>query len=309
MELMWYSPSLQQLLFLEAVLEEGSFVRAADRLHTTHSTISRGLKGLSSGLGVSLFDKTLHGMRLSSVGRVYGAHIRDSLEQARLAFDLARYEATLHQRPFYVGHSPDMHGGLLLVLEQITLPGTETPPVVLRSDPTMRLVWRVRRGELQAGFGVLPIVDNALWIERVAHEPFSVCLPEHHRLAANSRLSARELSGETLVWIPRNSHRLFYDQVVKYLLTLKFDPRRFLEAYTITQALDFAAHGAGVALVPQSASRFQRPGVLFKPLTDDLLRIETALFVRKDQMRSSVKDFVAVALSAIAAMKPNPLGR
>ncbi len=208
---MWHSPSLQQLLFLEAVLEEGSLVRAADRFHTTHSTISRSLKALSNGLGINLFVKTPHGLRLNSVGRVYGAQIRTSLEQARLAFDLARYESALHQRPFYVGHAPDMHGGLLPVLEQIILPGTEAPPVVLRSDPTMRLVWRVRRGEFQVGLGVLPSVDKSLWIERVAHEPFAVCLPGHHRLAAYSRPSARELVDETLVWIPRNSYRLFYD--------------------------------------------------------------------------------------------------
>jgi DNA-binding transcriptional LysR family regulator len=91
------------------------------------------------------------------------------------------------------------------------------------------------------------------------------------------------------------------------LRTLKFDPRRFLEAHTITQALDFAAHGAGVALIPQSASRFQRPGVLFKPLTDNLIRIETALFVRKDQMRAPVKDFIAVAISAVRELRLNPL--
>lgn len=308
-KIMWYSPSLQQLLFLEAVLEEGSLVRAADRLHTTHSTISRSLKALSKGLGITLFNKTPHGLRLSNIGRVYGAQIRSSLEQAKLAFDLARYEATLHQRPFYVGHSPYMHGSLLPVLEQLSLPGIGAPPVVLRSAPTTRLQWRVRRGELQAGFGVLPIVDKTLWIERVAHEPFCVCVPEHHRLAAHSRLAARELSGETLVWIPRNIHRLFYDQVVNYLLTLKFDPRRFLEAHTITQALDFAAHGAGVAFVPQSASRFQRPGVLFRPLTDDLIRIETALFVRRDQMHTSVREFITVVLSAIAALKLDSLGR
>jgi len=108
---MWYSPSLQQLLFLEAVLEEGGFVRAADRLHTTHSTISRSLKALSNGLGINLFDKTPYGLKLSSVGRIYGRHIRKSLEQAKPAFDLARYETTLHQRPFCVGHSPYMHGG------------------------------------------------------------------------------------------------------------------------------------------------------------------------------------------------------
>lgn len=304
---MWYSPSLQQLLFLETVLEEGSFVRAADRLHTTHSTISRSLKALSSGLGIDLFDKTPHGLRPSSVGRIYGVQIRKSLEQAQLAFDLARYDASLHRRPFHVGHSPYMHSSLLPVLEQLSLPGSEAPPIVLKSAPTMKLVWRVLRGEIQAGFGVMPIVDKALWIEGVAHEPFCVCIAEHHRLATHSRLAARELSNETLAWIPRNIHHLFYDQIVNYLLTLKFNPQRFLEAHTITQALDFAAHGAGVALVPQSASRFQRSGVVFKPLTDELIRIETALFVRKDQMRAPVKDFIALALSGIAALKLNPL--
>lgn len=304
---MWYSPSLQQLLFLEAVLEEGSFVRAADRLHTTHSTISRSLKALSNGLGINLFDKTPRGLKPSSVGRVYGAQIRRTLEQAKLAFDLAQYEANLHRRPFCVGHSPYIHGSLLPLLEQLILPGIEAPPILLRSAPTKELVWRVLRGELQAGFGVLPIVDKALWIERAAYEPFCVCLAEHHRFAAKSRLAARELFNETLVWIPRSIHHLFYDQIVNYLLTLKFDPRRFLEAHTITQALDFAAHGVGVALVPRSASRFQRVGVLFKPLTDEVIRIETALFVRKDQMRESVKDFIAIALSGVAALKLNPL--
>jgi LysR family transcriptional regulator, benzoate and cis,cis-muconate-responsive activator of ben and cat genes len=306
---MWYTPTLQQLLFLETVLEEGGLVRAADRLHTTHSTISRSLKALSSGLGISLFDKTPQGLRLSRIGRIYSAQIRNSLEQAKLAFDLARYEVALHQRPFYVGHSPYICSALLPVLGQMRLSGTEAPPIVLKSAPTLRLVRRVRHGELRAGFGVLPIVDTSLWIERVAHEPFCIPLPEHHRLAGNSRLAARELSQETLIWIPRHTHPLFYDQIISYLLTLSFNPRRFLEADTITQALDFTAHRCGVALVPQSASRFQRPGVLFKPLTDDLIRIETALFVRKDQMHSSMQDFMKVARSTIAAQKLNATGR
>ena len=118
---MWYSPSLQQLLFLEAVLEEGNFVRAADRLHTTHSTISRSLKSLGNGLGIDLFEITPRGLKPNNIGRIYGTQIRKTLEQARLAFDLARYEAALHRRPFSVGHSPYIHGDLLPLLEQITL--------------------------------------------------------------------------------------------------------------------------------------------------------------------------------------------
>jgi DNA-binding transcriptional LysR family regulator len=147
------------------------------------------------------------------------------LEQAKQAFDLARYEANLHRRPFCVGHSPYIHGSLLPLLELLTLPGSEAPPVVLRSATTARLVLRVRSGELEAGFGVLPIVDKALWIERIAHEPFCICIAEHHRLATRSRLAARELSNETPVWIPRSIHRLFYGQVMNNLLRLKFNPR------------------------------------------------------------------------------------
>jgi LysR family transcriptional regulator, benzoate and cis,cis-muconate-responsive activator of ben and cat genes len=134
--------------------------------------------------------------------------------------------------------------------------------------------------------------DRSWIVHAPSHERFCVCISELHRVAEHSRLAARELSNETLVWIPRSIHRLIYDQIVNSLLTMKFNPQRFLEDHTITQALDFAAHGAGVALIPQSASRFQRPGVLFKSLTDSLIRIETALIVRKDQMRSSVKDFL-----------------
>ncbi len=165
------------------------YVNQVDRLHTTHSTISRSLKVLTSGLGINLFDKTPYGMKPSRVGQVYGTQIRKSLEQAKLAFNLARYETSLHQRPFCVGHSPYIHGSILPLLEQLTLLGSGAPPIALRSATTMRLVWRVRREELQAGFGILPIIDKALWIERIAHEPFYICLAEHHRLATRSRLA------------------------------------------------------------------------------------------------------------------------
>ena len=146
-ESMWYSPSLQQLLFLEAVLEEGNFVRAADRLHTTHSTISRSLKALSEGLGINLFDKTPRGLKPNITGQIYATQIRTSLEHVKLAFDLARYEAGLHRRPFHVGHSPYIHGSLLPLHEQLTLPGSEAPsnPAQKRDDDAVgvaRAAWR-----------------------------------------------------------------------------------------------------------------------------------------------------------------------
>jgi DNA-binding transcriptional LysR family regulator len=305
---MWYSPSLQQLLFLETVLEEGNLIRAANRLHTTHSTISRGLKTLSNGLGMELLVKTPRGLKPNHAGRVYGSEIRKALEQARRAFDLAQYQVHKDRLPFRIGHSPYIHGQLFPLLNSLSLPGTGAPPIVLESATTMQQVRRVLNGKVQAGFGILPIVDKDLWVERIAYEPFAICLKDQHSLAKHAKLSARQLRHETLFWIPRGIHRHFYDQIVNYLRTLEFDPHSFHEAHTITQALDFAAAGAGVALVPHSAERFSRPGVMFKPLTDELLRIETAIFARRDQMHDEmVKEFIGVAMAGVLALKLNPI--
>ncbi|MGO8720903.1 MAG: hypothetical protein ACLQMO_17070 [Acidobacteriaceae bacterium] len=64
---------------------------------------------------------------------------------------------------------------------------------------------------------------------------------------------------------------------------------------------------ASASAICRCAALSQCPGALFKPLTDDLIHIETAIFVRKDQMRVSATDFIAVALAGITALELNPL--
>ena len=137
-------------------------------------------------------------------------------------------------------------------------------------------------------------------------ESFATFMVEHHNLVRHPKLSARNLRDEIIFWIPREIHRSLYDQIVGYLRTLDFDPRQFREAHAITQALDFAAAGAGIALVPYSAQRFNRSGVVFRPLTDELMRIETALFVRRKQMLETAKDFIGIVFAATRALKLSP---
>jgi DNA-binding transcriptional LysR family regulator len=96
--------------------------------------------------------------------------------------------------------------------------------------------------------------------------------------------------------MPRAVHPAFYDHVTSYLRGVGHDLRNLYEARAIIEGIDHVAQQSGVALVPQSAARFQCSGVLFKPLTDRALHIETALFVRRDQMRGAVREFVDTAL-------------
>ena len=70
--------------------------------------------------------------------------------------------------------------------------------------------------------------------------------------------------------------------------------------------------GDNSRILPLSAQQYEgwrmcRAGVVFKPITDQLMQIETALFVRRDQMHSTMQEFVEIALSKILPLKLLPL--
>jgi hypothetical protein len=60
-------------------------------------------------------------------------------------------------------------------------------------------------------------------------------------------------------------------------------------------------------VVPRSADRFHLSGVIFKPLTDELLAVETAMFIRRDQMHDTAKEIIGIALAGVRELKLNPI--
>ena len=77
----------RQLLLLAAMEEEGNVRRAADSLGITQPAASRLLKELEDMLGVSLFDRTPHGMRATLYGEVMIRHARMVLSNLSHAHD------------------------------------------------------------------------------------------------------------------------------------------------------------------------------------------------------------------------------
>lgn len=65
------------------------------------------------------------------------------------------------------------------------------------------------------------------------------------------------------------------------------------------QTMEIVAHNFGVSLVPRSASRFSHTRVLFKPIADKLLFIETALFHSTDGQDNRTQWVIRELLSQI----------
>lgn len=72
-------PASPNLLAFEAVARRRSFAAAAAELHLTASAVSHQVARLESDLGVRLFERSAHGVRLSAAGELYLARVGGAL--------------------------------------------------------------------------------------------------------------------------------------------------------------------------------------------------------------------------------------
>ena len=84
---MAHIPPTPNLLAFEAVARRRSFALAAAELHLTASAISHQVARLESQLGVRLFDRSAHSVRLSPGGRKYLARVGGALAAISAATD------------------------------------------------------------------------------------------------------------------------------------------------------------------------------------------------------------------------------
>ena len=303
----------QQFLLLAA--QTGSFRKAAKTFGVHPSVLARHIDRLESDLGVKLFDRDRNTFSVTEPGRIFVREIEEAMAHAARAWDLSRYRARMEQGPFRLGYSAYIHSRLVPLLERLDLSDSSaqldsadrnTQPhsqnhelrVVLEAGSTIQLINDVLRGRLHASFGVQPIFDEDLWIKPITREPFCLCISKNHRLAKQPSVFAKDMDGEMVFFFPRAVHPGFYDQTLEYIASTGAKPV-WKEVLSLTHAMEIVTFNFGVVLLPRSASRISHMGVLFKPITDKLFWIETALFLRLDQREDRVRRFLHELLSQV----------
>jgi len=73
---------LDQIRIFTAVVEHGSFTKAAEALYISHSTTSRRVSALEESLGVVLLRRDSHAVRLTKAGELLYREGKELLERA-----------------------------------------------------------------------------------------------------------------------------------------------------------------------------------------------------------------------------------
>jgi DNA-binding transcriptional LysR family regulator len=268
---------LRQLAVFVAVAEEGSFTRAADRLHVVQSAVSAGVRNLERELDARLFDRSTHKVALSDSGRALLPEARTTLAAAAAARDAIEAVRGAVRGTIVLGNlqaqgmrSIDLAG--VLAQFRSEHPGVE---VQIRHGGSLEMATKVRDGELDLAFVALP--DQrfpGLELVPLASEPIVLAVAAVHPLAVRSRVELAALASETIVDFPDGwGIRMANDRAFAAAgLTRHID----YEVNDTGSVIGFVRHGLAVGLLP--ASLFEdTDGIVFVPIRGRAPQFLTAI--------------------------------
>jgi DNA-binding transcriptional LysR family regulator len=285
---------LRHLRYFVAVAEDLHFGRAANRLHTSQSSLSQQVRNLETELKVDLLRRVKRHVELTPAGSRFLRESRGILAAAERAAGLARETARGESQKFVIGVSPETDWQFLgqsLRLFREHAPAVE---VFFQNLTPKAQVEALHEGRIDIGFVGLPIEAEGVVTEVTGRERLVAAIPAKHPMARNGLIRLRDLSGEAYTLWPRHLSPGRYDQLLSIFRRAGFGPPIAMEGgLPSTQTvLGMVAAGLTVALVDPAIQQRAMPGVVFRPIGDRGLFTESGVMYRREDPSPLLASFL-----------------
>lgn len=281
---------LRHLATFVAVAEEGSFTRAADRLHVVQSAVSAGVRNLEKELGTMLFDRSTHGVRLTDSGRALLPEARATLAAAQAAQDAVdevsgglRGTVVLGTLQALGMRAIDLAG--VLAAFRAEHPGVEVKLQTSLDGGSAELASEVAEGRLDLSFVALP-GEGPPGVELIAlaREPVMLAVPAGHSLAGSADIELSALREETLVDLaPGWGIRMVVDRSFAAAGVTRTITYEVNDAQTM---IDLIRNGLAIGLLPRSLVE-STGDIVFVPIRDHPPELQTAIAIPSNRRLSA----------------------
>ena len=193
---------LRHLRYFTTVAAEGSFSRAAEKLHIAQPPLSRQVQQLEEELGVRLLDRG-RPLTLTEPGRYLFEQGRQILQRIDEMRAMTKRIAKGMVLQFNIGFvASTLYDALpeLIRRFRIIVPDAE---VNLLEMTTLEQVAALKDGRIDVGFGRLRFDDEAIIRSVIREERLCLVAPRRHKLAARKgKLRLRAVADEPLSSTP-----------------------------------------------------------------------------------------------------------
>ena len=242
--------TLRRMAYWLAVVEEGSFTRAAVRMHVSQPSLSQQVRLLEQEVGGELLERLPRSVRLTAAGKAFLPHAQTAVRAADRARHAARAALELETGELEISTVRSIAAGILPGLVQSwrqRRPGT----FVRLHEFTHRSLAEdsVRAGVGDLGIGPPPI-DWSGPVRRLGWEEFLVVTSPQDPRAARRRVRLVELKDSD--WVMFEPGNGLHDLIVSACASAGFTPRHAVLTSQVETAARLAAAGVGPTLVPEN---------------------------------------------------------
>jgi DNA-binding transcriptional LysR family regulator len=293
--------NFRQLECFVAVVDEGSFTRAARRVGISQPSLSQHIRALEADVDGALLDRLPHGVSLTPAGRMLLPEARIAVRALERGRQSARSALALEVGELEIATVLSMAVGVLP--GHIGVWHERHPNIAIRLHEfrhRMLLEDSVEQGVADFAIGPRPVRRWDGPLETVGWEEFVIVVAPSDALARRKRVHLEDLSDRE--WVLYHPDHGLAGIVEEVCGRAGFRPRGTVRTSQAEGAVRLAAAGLGIALVPDN--------IVHRGIESSVLRLEPRLL-------RDIAVYARVALSPTAsafvdivraAEKPRPHG-
>ena len=241
--------SMRHLRYFDALARHRHFGRAAKACAISQPALSVQIKELEENLGAPLFERGGRQIRLTSLGEVFEARVREILRAVDELDDLARSASSSFTGRLRIGVIPTIAPYLLpAIIRELTrrYPRLDLRP---REAVTQKLLDDLGEGRLDTAILALPVAEPTLREITLFREEFVlVRSPEE----AQKPVPCADMLREMRLLLLEEGH-CFRDQAISFCRMATSPPRDLIEGSSLATLVQMVASGIGVTLIPEMA--------------------------------------------------------
>ena len=258
---------LRQLRYFVTLADTLHFGRAATLLHISQPPLSRQIAALEESLGVSLLKRSTRLVELTASGR----HFHEQAKRIIAGLDSAVRSTQAIER----GELGILRVGFTMAAAWSVLPpmikhySDAFPQAEIQLSEVLprELDDALMSGNVDVGIAFPWQRPPGLEYLAVLAEPLCAVVPSAHPLAQNDSIAVCDLANEPFITFPATTAPALHELVIGCCRDHGFEPRIRLETHLQQTIVNLVAEGLGVSLVPQSMSKMQLAGAVFRPVS------------------------------------------
>lgn len=248
-------PTFQQLRYLVAIADAGTFGAAADEEFVSQPALSAQIKELERKLGVTLFERSVRGVMLTTQGAKVVERARVVLREMNDLVETTKQDGNHLRGRIGLGVIPTLAPYVLPDVVRVFTALHPEAEMHMSELQTNHLLSALRNGEIDFGLLALPIGSEEFATAPIGTDKFVLAMPTNHPLAkGKSPVKIDVLRNERVILL-EEGHCL-RDQVTQ-ICQLAFSEPSEIQATSMATLAQMVAAGLGVTLLPECAIKVE----------------------------------------------------